>query len=126
MTTLSADDVERMCAGGLAEAREEYGPQWPRDACSDTCSMIIHELSRGLRKEFPCAGGWKTAIRSGRFAPDLNNDRVFGDGHTWIVAAVRKTPYATGLIIDPTAGQFLPGQAVRVFTPDDPEWEFYR
>ena len=101
--------VLRAMAPGVARIKTEI-PAYPKDCCADTCWEVLEELNKELPETlWNLVRGWFVV-----------NPRT-GDtqGHSWLVER------RTGSIVDPTAGQFLPGTAIRIFTPSDKEFARY-
>ena len=79
---------------------------WPKNSCGDTSFTLLQALRKQIGNP-----GFRWNIIGGYF-----NDKNHSDEqHKWI-------QIADGTIIDPTAGQFLGGQALRIFPPSDPRY----
>ena len=78
-------------------------PSWPRDACADSAFELLPLLREKLGNH-----GLRWKLVNGYF----NDSEHWEEGHTWIETAA-------GEIVDPTAGQFLDGPALRVFAAGD-------
>jgi hypothetical protein len=102
---------------GLAWIQKELG-DWPTDSCSDTCSSIIDCLYQNLPD-------WKFSIVRGYFALDVANEHY--RAHTWLAGKLRgKTHFVDPVVVvDPTAGQFLSGGAIRVFYEGEEDYWRY-
>jgi hypothetical protein len=105
-------------APGIAWATEQCAG-WPVDCCSDTCKAVEDDWwSEGRSKGLRGLGRkylWN--IVSGWFVLDWEQED--SRGHVWLLEK------HTSTIVDPTAGQFLPGPTVQFFPLDSPQGKRY-
>lgn len=90
--------------------QEGYG-EWPKDSCGDTCSYFVDMLCKSLGNH-----GFRWKIVRGWI--NYNKDQ-YEAGHVWIESA-------DGTIVDPTAGQFFGGHALRIFPGGDSRYSHKR
>jgi hypothetical protein len=110
-----ADEVLVAMQPGIEWVRNEVSNRWPVDCCGDTCGAVLDDWwsdghSKGLRG---LGRGYLWNEITGWFVIDWEEERTAA--HTWLVDK------RSGTIVDPTAGQFLGGDPVRMFAPEHPD-----
>lgn len=126
-TATSKADLQLAAATALEQHKpglQENFEYWPQDACEETCNRIFSDLKNLLRGAYDLRG---LQLCSGLFdtieISDNDSTSQYGNhwerGHDWIEWR--------GIIIDPTASQFLDylPDALLVATPDMVEHSFY-